>query len=362
MPYNVRTLAQLAAESKQYFVESVTGAVVDLWANTFRVLTKHLSLLTKEIELRRAWIFRQVFASTADRAILLRHGYELGILPKAATRAVGEAVIASTNGLVIPADLVYLRADGAKFRIRVSEVAVGSTTSIAIEAFDTGVAGNTAAGAVMTAENPGTLPVGLGATLTVDGNGLGGGADAEETEAYRARVLARKRQPPQGGSKADWLRWTREVPGVTEAFVAGFQNDERSVWVTFLMADRVSGIPTQADVDAVAAYLKDDARRPMTARVYVYPPEPVEVPIVIQGLSPATVEVRNAVQAELEALFAERMRPSLPGDVMVVSRSWVAEAIARAAGEERHRLLVPADDVAMLTPGDLPVLGAVTFN
>jgi uncharacterized phage protein gp47/JayE len=42
------------------------------------------------------------------------------------------------------------------------------------------------------------------------------------------------------------------------------------------------------------------------------------------------------------------------------SRSWIWQAVANASGEQRHKITAPADDVA-LAPGDMAVLGTVTF-
>jgi uncharacterized phage protein gp47/JayE len=42
------------------------------------------------------------------------------------------------------------------------------------------------------------------------------------------------------------------------------------------------------------------------------------------------------------------------------SRSWAWQAVANASGEERHEIVAPPADVTLL-PGEMPVLGTVTF-
>jgi uncharacterized phage protein gp47/JayE len=50
----------------------------------------------------------------------------------------------------------------------------------------------------------------------------------------------------------------------------------------------------------------------------------------------------------------------LPGAPFTLSRSWVSEAISLTPGETAHGLVSPVDDL-VIGPGELPVLGAVTF-
>ena len=60
--------------------------------------------------------------------------------------------------------------------------------------------------------------VGVNASANVTAGALTGGADAEDDDSLRARLLARIKEPPQGGSKADYVTWALEVPGVTRAW------------------------------------------------------------------------------------------------------------------------------------------------
>ena len=96
--YTVRTLAQLAAEAKGAFVQSVQGTAAKLWPGAWRVESKVMALVGFEMEQRRAWLVRQQFASTADRPWLIRHGFELGLQPDAAVAAPAAAPDAAGDG------------------------------------------------------------------------------------------------------------------------------------------------------------------------------------------------------------------------------------------------------------------------
>lgn len=361
MAYVVPKLADLSQRARRLFAEAIPGAIVDIWPNTFAVVAKVMAALGYEIHLRIRWLVRQLFASTADEVWLVRHGYELGLTRIPARKAAGFATLAVASGTTVPAGVTVRRGDGALFATRTSAVGAGPATSLEFEALTAGAAGNTLAGETLELIDlayAGTV----GATATVAAGGIGGGADIEDIEAFRQRILDRKRRPPQGGSRSDWERWAKETDGaVTRVFVDAFANDIRTVWLSFLRRDRANGVPTAADVAAVQAYVGDDMRRPVTARVTVVAPVPQAVAVTIAGLAPDTTAVRAAIAAELAALFAERTAPATPNVPFVLSRSWITEAVARATGEDRHRVTVPADDLTYTTPGHMPVLGTITY-
>lgn len=365
--YKVRSLVELSQAARKYFTQSLDGAVASVWANTFTVLAKVLALCGQGLELRRAWLVKQIFASTADRLWLTRHGFELGLQPYPAIGALGSATFPATAGVVVPAGLQFARADGVTFTSIAQETAAGATVSLSVAADSAGALTNTAAGSGLTLVNPDDAPdgfIGIGTVdAEADGSGLSGGVDAEEIEAFRARVLERKRNVPQGGSEPDYVTWVREALGadVVAVYVDSFQNDARSVWVAFTVKDQPSGIPSDAQVALVQAYIDDPIRRPVTARVFAIKLIPSPVPVLIGGLSPDTPAIRAAIAVEVAAVFADRAVPGTPSAPFVLSASWIDEAISRATGENRHRLVSPAADPSF-DPGTIPVFAAPTYT
>ena len=115
MAYEVRPLLALSTLARQAFTSSVTGAIVRVWANTFTVFGKVFALLDFEHEQRRAYLYAQLFASTAARQWLIRHGYELGLTMDPGSAAVGTMTTTVPGGSVVPADLSYSRADGRTY-------------------------------------------------------------------------------------------------------------------------------------------------------------------------------------------------------------------------------------------------------
>lgn len=363
--YSVRSLVELSQTARQYFVQSVEGAIASVWANTFTVFAKVLALIGQGLELRRAWLTKQIFASTADRMWLIRHGYELGLQPGVAAPALGTATAAADPGTQVPEGLQYVRADGVTFSTISGTAASGAFAGLTLQADAGGVAGNTPPGTVLTLTEPANAPKGLAPTCTVDvasdGSGLSGGADEQDIEAFRAQVLYRKRNPPQGGSAPDYAEWVQAaVPTATRVFVDSFQDDTRSVWVQFLVSDQPDGIPSAGQVAAAQAYVSDPVRRPITARVFVSAPEPEAVDVVIGAFAPDTADNRANVEAELAATFLDRAEPGRPSAPFAFSASWLNEAVSRATGEDSHDLRSPGDLV--FASGRLPVLGTISYT
>lgn len=342
------------------FYRPIVGAVVDLWPNSHAVMAKVLAQLARAIDLRLIVLYRQIFASTADKTWLLRHAFEYGIGSLEAGRAGGSVIVQAQGSGTFPAGLAFQRDDGALFLTVASAIAAPGPVTLTVLADQAGTAGNTADGAALALIS--TSPVAIaGGTGTVSG-GLGGGTAAEDPEALRQRVLLRKRNPPQGGSAADWQRWAKEVSGVDRVFVDSYSNTDRRVWLAVTFAGRVNGIPNGGDVAAVQAHLSDPNLRPITARVTVVAPTAVPVAITATGVEPLTTQVEAAIAAELDALFAERMLVARPNHPFVLPRAWISEAISRATGEERHTLVTPATDLTFTTPGQMPVRGTTSLS
>ncbi|MCJ2108021.1 baseplate J/gp47 family protein [Methylobacterium sp. E-041] len=364
--YSVRSLAELSKTARGYFTGAIEGAVASVWANTFTVIGKVLALLDFEHDQRRAWLFKQMFASTADELWLARHAFELGLSASPGTAAIGQITVAAPIGLSVPAGLGFVRGDGVTYTTLTGATATVDGVTVYVEADAVGGLGNADAGTVLALSSDSATPVGLATQGAVapaaDGSGLTGGTDAEAVEALRARVLARRRNPPQGGAADDYRAWVHEALGtVRDVFVDSFQNDSRSVWVMFTVTDQPNFVPTSTQVALVQAYLDDPLRRPVTARVFVSAPVPQAVPILIQALEPDTPDIRASIAAELAAVFIDRAEPGKPSQPFRLYRSWLEEAIGRAVGEDGHDLPMPAADI-VFAAGQYPVLGAISYT
>lgn len=341
----------------------------DAWIepNNLSIAGRTFTLVIGSVYERVNYLYRQLFASTADGYHLeFRHAFELGLYRKGAAPAQGQISFVQTlPAVVVPAGYTVTRPDGVVFSFLadVAPDAAGNCTAM-IRALTSGAATNTLPNTPMNFAPNASYPS-LPATGLVGPGGLGGGSDVETDDELRARVLVRKRTPPNGGSAADYTNWALAVPGVTRAFVSTFVTTDASAVSTPLTLyplfddTRANGIPTPNDLLVVAEAI--DPLRPVTARLYVAAPAPVAVFIQIGGLQDDSPALRASISANLAAMFFERAPVVTAQNQFTFPVAWIDEAIARSDGYVRHTLIAPATDV-QFAPGSLPILGPISYS
>ncbi len=285
----------------------------------------------------------------ADGDRLVRWASTFGLTRKAAVAGQGNVTLSGSNGVTAPIGTVLVRADGARYVTTAAATITGGSAVAPVTAEGAGDASAMDAGQSLTFLSP---IAGIAAIATVAGGGIAGGADEESDDALRARLLARIRQPVRGGAVSDYVAWALEVAEVSRAWCYGNWNGLGTVKLLFVMDGRASIIPEAGDVAVVAAHI--DALRPVTAQVTVAAPVAQPVPFTI-ALSPNSAEVRAAVTAELDDLFA---REAEPGGTVLISH--IREAISIAAGETDHVMTTPSANVTAAA-GAILTRGAITW-
>lgn len=294
------------------------------------------------------FLARQMMPDTAEAAYLARWASIWGIPRKAALPALVTATATGANGSTVYAGAELQRVDGALYTVTATATIDAGVAVLALAAVDAGAASDIAVGTVLTF----TSPVGgVAAQVTVSAL-TAAGSDEEGDPALLARLLDRIQQPPRGGTTSDYEQWALAQPGVTRAWAYAQWMGLGTVGLTFVMDGRSNILPLTGDVAAVQTAL--DELRPVTAELFVFAPSPAPVDFVLR-LSPDTPASRAAVINELADFFS---REAVPGGTMYRSR-W-GEAISLAAGEFNHVVELPDRDY-VAPPGDLPVLGTVSF-
>jgi len=360
MSFQIPTLQELAERTRGAFRAELPGSDAWIWPNNVYASAKVIAAAAFEIFLRLRWVLDQAFVTTAEGRFLDRHGADYGLARLPASYAEGTARVSGTAGAAIASGAFMANTAGRQFRVLAGKsIPPSGSVDVAVRAVEPGRASNTIANAplALQAETPGVEPA--AGTPT----GIGGGADEEEDALYRERLLFRLQNPPHGGAPADYVMWAREINGVTRVWAVRAAFGPGTVAVYFLMDDAYpNGIPQTADVTRVSDHL--DALAPAGGIYTVIAPKPHVVDVRISGLEPAGAEVRDAVVAEIAAMFRREARPSLPGpygETFRISGSWIWQAAANASGERRHRIVAPASDVA-LPVGHVAVLGSVIFE
>lgn len=349
MPFNRLTLTALIARARSDIDGRLSGADSKLPASVLDVLARARSGAVNGLYGYLDWIAKQILPDSADEEILARHAVRWGVARKGAVGATGNVGLTGTLATPVPIGSPLVRDDGVEFRTTVAAALGGGTTIVAVEEVAGGIAGDTAPATQLRFAAP---IAGVNAVATVQAPGLTGGAAEEDDEALRTRLLARIRNPPNGGSKSDYERWALEVPEVTRAWIFPGWMGAGTVGLTFVLDGRPDILPEAGDIATVEAYIDD--RRPVTADLVVFAPAPFEIDLRIK-IVPDTAGTRAAVRAELDDFFA---RDAEPGGTIFISR--LREAVSIAAGETWHDLELPS--LNTLAPaGSLPVLGDVEW-
>lgn len=342
------TLTELVARTRADMLARLTPDEL-LRRSDSEVLARVLAGASHELHGYLDWISNQVIYDTADDELLLRWASIWGIEQKPAEFAVGEWLATGAAGTVIPQDTTLRRADGVEYSVSADTTLAGGATAVPIKASEAGASGNALAGVALALLSP---IAGVQSTGVVGPAGLVNGSDIESADELRTRFLARIRKPPSGGAESDYVAWALEVPGVTRAWVFPLEMGAGTVTVRFVRDNDVSLIPDAAEVAAVQAHI--DGLRPVTAELYVV--APMAAPIDFQiDLTPATVAVKAAVEAELRDLLR---REAAPGQTILVSH--IREAISIAAGEVDHVLVYPAANVTN-SVGSMSTFGSITW-
>lgn len=362
MSFDVPTLTQARTRYRDSFKSDLPGADTLLPASNLRVIGDVAGEADFEFGQYLKQQARELMVSTAVDTLEV-HGNEKGVDRKPASKGAGVATATGSDGAVILKDTEGKAADGTLVIVTADVIFSGTSASVAIEAAETGAAGNLAAGVKITWTK---AIVGVDATATIAEPGIAGGDDIEDLEVYRERILEAMREPPQGGDESDYVKWAKEVPGVTRAWLAAKEQGAGTVTLRFMM-DNVraafDGIPQGTDASTLADGTGDQqlvldyirSRRPVTADVFVCAPIADPVDVTISGLSTDTPTVRSAILKNLKDAIK---RDGVPGGTTRVSR--LDEAISIATGENWHTLVAPSENIVHAT-GHIPTPGTVTY-
>lgn len=351
MPFSRPTLAELIERAAADVEARLPGADARLRRSNLNVLARVHAGAVHGLYGRLDFLARQIIPDTAEVEFLDRWSSVWGVTRKAAAAAKGNVTITGTNGTVIPLGTLLLRSDGAEFTTDAQVIIAAGTATAAVTAKTPGAAGNSNQNAQLTMSTP---IAGANGVVTVAAGGLSGGADVEDDDDLRQRLIDRIQQAPHGGADFDYVAWALEVPGVTRAWVFPAELGLGTVTVRFVRDDDLASmIPDAGEVTAVQDYIT--ARRPVTAQVTVVAPVAVPMNFTFTLLDPNSQAVKDAITAELKDLLR---RESKPGGTILLSH--IREAISIAAGENNYTLTVPAADVAHAV-GQIATFGAIVW-
>lgn len=324
----------------------LTGAL--LRRAVVKVLARVIAGATHMLHGHLEYLGRQLFPDQSDDAYLVRQAGLFGLSKVAPDYASATLEATGTNGTVIAAGTVYVRSDGVEYLVDSDATISGGVADVDVTADVAGADGTLTVGVSLSLES---AIAGVDTTAEVTAV-ITDGADVESTEALRTRLLERLADPPQGGTEADYIAWSKEVAGVTRVWVEPFGLGPGTVVVRFVRDGDASPIPDAGEVASVQAKLDERAPAHATATAHAPTDQPVAFTIEV---TPDTAAVRAAVEADLEDLI---LREGEPGGTLLLSA--IQTTIGNSTGVTDYEVTVPAADVTS-TSNQLPSLGTITW-
>ena len=354
MPWHTPTLRQVREIVRDDITASLYGAAF-VGNNVLRVMADTMAGTAHGVLRYVDWLARQLFPDQAEQEWLDRFATMWLVNAdgttgrKQAALAYGTVEITGDAGAVCPAGS---QLEGNEITYETTEeVVVGEAeTAVPVRALDPGKAGNEPLSLNFSTVLPGVDTNARVVSLT-------GGADVENDDDLRTRVLLRIRQPPMGGDATDYVQWALAVPGVTRAW-SSVEMGIGTITVRFMMDDLRAdndGFPLSEDMDLVAAYI--DQVRPVTVKDrWVLGPIPQRIDVIIEDLVPDTSTVRAAIEDNLKAMLRAQAAPG-----QTIFAAWKTYAIMNTAEVQSFHLVNDNDDV-MLSSGHMAVLGDIFFD
>ena len=295
------------------------------------------------------WGHKQVFPDTAEKVYMERWAHIWGIIRKDGACSKGFCNVPANIASIVPAQTLLKSPQGIFF-ITIKDAYADALGQIEFEvqAKEIGMLGNIESGVALQFVSPI-----LGVENKAISTGIVGGVDIEADISMRSRLLIALREPPMGGNKSDYEKWTLEVAGVTRAWCLPLYYGVGTLGVTFVCDAQKDIIPTFEMVSRVQNHI--DALRPLCAAVVVFAPAQKKIDIVVR-LLPYNEGLAQRVDLELRDLF---IREGEAGKVIPLSH--IREAISITIGEYDHVLLSPVESV-IPEPHEIPVVGKINIS
>ena len=306
------------------------------------------------LEAQSDWVRRQCFPQTAQGENLDHHAAMRGLARRESTRAEGAvrffAAAAGETARVIPEGTVCMTEGLVRFETAERGVnAAGEMwVDVPVRAVEGGAAGNVAPGTVVVMA---VAPAGI--VSCTNPAAFSGGADREEDESLRARVMDTFRALPNGANAAYYRQVALSDEEVAAAEVV---SRPRGVGSVNVVVSAQGGLPDAQLLERLKHTL--DEQREIAVDLQVVAPGTVPVALAVKIAPADGYEAQEVVQRVEQAL-----RGHFTGGLLGKSQLLVklGSIIYDCAGVENYRITAPAADV-MVGNTQLPVLESLSVG
>ena len=298
------------------------------------------------------WTLHQCFPQSAQGEYLDQHAQLRGLERRAATAAEGSIRFERDGGretaLTIPQGTVCMTGTLVRFETtEAGSIPAGETgAEVPARALEAGAAGNVAAGSIRAMAVP---PVGV--SRCTNPQAFTGGADAEDDETLRARVLETFRRMPNGANAAFYQQQAMSFPEVAAAAVLP---RPRGVGTVDVVVSTAAGLPEEELLERLRQHLEQ--MREIAVDVQVRAPEEKKVNVTVQ----VTPE-EGADFAQVKTAVEEALRNWFDGSLLgrSVLRAQLVALVFGVEGVANCAVTAPAADVSAESD-QLPRLGTLS--
>ena len=348
----VKTVEEIYEEMLAGFRERTgmeLGNSCDLAARMYALAAQVYAL-----QVQTDWVARQAFPQTAQGDALDCHAFLRGLERKQALSAQG--VVRFTAGetaqdsRTIPQGTVCMTTGLVRFETLEEGTILPEelTVDVPVQAVVPGSAGNVAADTIVTMA---VAPAGI--ARCTNPQPCTGGADQEEDEALRSRVLETFRRLPNGANAAYYQQQALSFEQVAAAAVVP---RPRGVGTVDVVVASQSGVPEQELLQTLTEYFQ--ARREIAVDLQVRGPETVTVDVALR-VTPKSGWSLEETAAQVEQGVREWFTGELLGQNIL--RSALGDLVYHCQGVANYEITAPAADVKAQADV-LPVLGSLTVE
>lgn len=359
MPFTRPSIQTIVDRIESDIESRLTGNVPILYVAFLRVLARVFAGAIHILYGWLVWLANQLFWDLAEESELDSHARRWGLTRKAAAFASGTVDISGTNGTIVPSSTVFVDTNGVEVETTTGGTIAGGTLSLTAQAVLPGSEGNLAASTPLELVEP----IAGVTSAEADSTGFSGGQDEEPDSELRIRIDDRIKNPPQGGTKADFEAWAKEVTGVANAWAYG--NTPSAGWVTIVVkATGSNPVPSAPLLASVTANVS--AKMPITTNLTVEPIDDAVIDMTIDitieaGADQADTEA--AITANLTSYLEDEAEPGV--DVLI---SGLRNAISTTGVADYEITAIDKDSVPQsiadipMTGYEYAVIGTITYT
>lgn len=194
-------------------------------------------------------------------------------------------------------------------------------------------------------------------------SGISGGADDEEFDSWKKRVVYRYQNPITFFNEANIITTVLGIEGNTRCWVLKCTPNVGQVTVYFVRDNDKNILPDSNEINEVRnALSKLRTVKDSDSDIFVYAPAPKVVNFTLSGLVPNTPTMRTAVENNIKQLFEDNvdLSKSLSLDKI---KSAIQNSFDLETGTalDTYTLVSPSADIECEV-GELAILGSITFS